>query len=333
MTRRLAVVAHFDVRGDVAPHVIRQLRMISNSFDHVIVASTSALSQAARETLAAHAQLIERPNVGQDFASWHEALELSDFGSNFDEVLLTNDSYVSVIEDLEPVLSTMRDRPVEAWGLTKTWRHGEHIQSYFVHATRPVVTSNTWRDFWENFQPAANRTAAIMSQEIGLSARLRRAGFRLGSYFEPTTSERRLANRRGVHWLIRRRRAFPEHFPGFGDHFRVRHWRDPEEANNLNWATDFADFVFDDARLPVVKFDTLRYDPHWLDSERLLAECEKRYPSAFEGVRQYITATAHAYAGRPYENSESARLNTLQRWLYGYRPRSSRKRVRRLTGR
>jgi len=160
---------------------------------------------------------------------------------------------------------------------------------------------------------------------VGLSSAMRSAGFRLGSYFEPTDAERRLANLRGVHWLIRRRRAFPARFHGFGDHFHMRRAFDPAEADNLNWATDFADFVFDDQRYPVVKFDTLRYDPHWLGSDRLLAACERAFPEHFDGVRDYMNRTAHAYPGRPYENDGPAKLDPLTRRVVGYRARTPRR--------
>lgn len=326
MTRRLAILAHYNARGDLAPHVRRQLDMLGRSFDRVIVASTSSFTEVAKRQVLERADLIERANLGQDFGSWHEVLEREDFGKRFDELLLTNDSYVSAVDDLEPIISAMAGRPVEAWGMTKTWRHQEHIQSYFVYLTRPVMKSTTFDRFWAEFRPARDRTSAIMNQEIGLSASLRSAGFRLGSYFQPTTSERRLANARGVHWLWRRRRTFPTKFHGFGDHFRIRHALDPQESNNLNWATDFADFVFDRRRYPVVKFDTLRYDPHWLGADRLMADCERAFPEHFDGVREYIDATSAAYPGRPFENSGPARLTTLERATVGYRRQGSRKR-------
>jgi hypothetical protein len=324
MTRRLAVLAHFNALGGVAPHVLRQLDMLARSFDTVVVSSTSGFSAEARAAVGARAEIVERSNLGQDFGSWHEVLEAHDLAREYDEVLITNDSYVSAIDDLEPVIAQMTERPVEAWGLTKTWRHAEHIQSYFVFFTRPVLRSQAFERFWSDFRPARDRTAAIMQQEIGLSRALRSAGFRLGSYFEPTVDERRLANRRGVHWLIQRRRAFPARFHGFADHFRIRHALDPMESNNLNWATDFADFVFDRARYPVVKFDTLRYDPHWLGSERLLAACERYFPTQFAGVRDYMTATSSAYRGRPFENGGPVTLGPVLRRAIGYRPQGRR---------
>ncbi len=161
-----------------------------------------------------------------------------------------------------------------------------------------------------------------MNQEVGLSSAMLSAGFRLGSYFEPTDAERRLANLRGVHWLLRRRRAFPARFHGFGDHFHVRRAFDPAEADNLNWATDFADFVFDAARYPVVKFDTLRYDSHWLDTAQLLALCEDAFPIAFDGVREYLRDTDPLYPDRPTDNRPPARLSrwTAHRVGYSARP-------------
>lgn len=323
MTRRLAIVAHYNALGTVAPHVLRQLDMLSRSFDTVIVASTSPFSETARNAVSKRAKIIERSNLGQDFGSWHQSLEVTDLAASFDELLLTNDSYVSVIDDLEPVIAHMNERPVEVWGLTKSWRHSEHIQSYFLYFTTPALRSQAFERFWSSFQPAPDRTTAIMKQELGVSRAMLASGFRLGSYFEPTTPERRLANRRGVHWLIRRRRAFPARFHGFGDHFRIRHARDPLESNHLNWATDFADFAFDDARYPVVKFDTLRYDPHWLDAGKLLRLSESEFPDAFQGVREYMDQTAHAYPGRPFENSRPVTLDPVTAALVGYRRQRS----------
>lgn len=322
--KRLAVMAHFDARGELAGHVSRQLDMLARSFDSVVVASTAQLTDEARDAIRTRAHLIERTNLGQDFGSWHEALETATGGLAYEELLLTNDSYVSVIDNLDPVISAMAQRPVEVWGLTKTWRHAEHIQSYFLYFSSPALKSRAFDSFWSSFQPAPDRRSAIALQEIGISTAMRRAGFRLGSYFEPTIRERRLANRRGVHWLIRRRRAFPAAFPGFDDHFRIRQATDPFESNMLNWATDFADFVFDDRRYPVVKFDTLRYDPHWLGAERLLDLCEREFPSAFAGVRDYMKATAFAYPGRPLENTAPVELDPITRRAVGYRAQGRR---------
>ncbi len=317
--KRVAIVAHFDARGGAASHFLRQLDMLGRSFDRVIVATTASLTDQARQEISHRSELIERGNFGQDFASWRDGLELADFAQDADELLLTNDSYVSVIDDLEPVIADMARRPVEAWGMTKTDRGGEHIQSYFLYFTKPILRSQAFRLFWDDFRPAATRMDAIRLQEIGISTTLTASGFRLGAYFQPTDSERRLGNLRTAQWLFVRRRTFPSRFHNFADYFRMSHWRDPAEADRINWAIDFADFVFDRRRYPIVKFDTLRFDPHSLGAGTLLDDCERHFPTAFEGVRDYMESTAFAYPGRPFENSSPVELAAWQRRLYGYR--------------
>lgn len=322
--RRLAIVAHYDARGEVASHVLRQVTDLARSFDRVIVATTSSLVPAARDALAAHAEVLERANIGQDFGSWHDGLLQSDFAADFDELLLTNDSYVQVAS-VGDVLAEMATRPVEMWGITKTMRRGEHIQSYFLYFTEPALRSRAFDAFWSGFRPAADRKQAIALQEIGISTRMREAGFQLGSYFEPNHAEQVRAARRGAHWLRRRRHAFPAKFLDMADSdFDYSRRRDPAESRHLNPASVYADSVFDHERYPIVKFDTLRYDPYWLGSDALLTWCEERYPDAFEGVRAYIERTAAFYPSRPYENRGPARLSPLQTQRVGYTTRPAR---------
>jgi hypothetical protein len=316
--RRLAVLAHYHPLGGVADHVVRQVSDLSASFDRVIVATTSALTDDGRAALAPYADVIERANVGQDFGSWFDGLMAADFAEPYDELLLTNDSYVQV-DSIGAMIDRMTDAPVEVWGATKTWRRGEHIQSYFLYFTNPALRSRAFRSFWDSFRPATDRRQAIELHELGISRTMRTAGFRLGGYLVPNPAEKRRATRRGVHWLKRRRHAFPAKFTDLADSdFDVDRRRDPEESRHLNPASVYADSVFDDRRYPLVKFDTLRYDPYWLGSDILLDDCEKRFPDAFADVRRYIDSTARFYPRRPYENGGPAQLTSIQRQRIGY---------------
>jgi hypothetical protein len=320
--KRLAVVAHYDPRGAAAPHFLRQLDQLDRHFDDVVVATTSTLTDDARTAIGRRARVVERPNVGHDFGSWRDVLEHSDYGRGYDELLLTNDSYVGYLRPFDEIVSTMRARPVELWGITRSRRHAEHVQSYFLYFTSESLHSQAFHRFWSELQPAASRMQAILNQEIGVSQTLISAGFRIGSYFEPTTPERRLANLRGIQWMRMRMRAFPTRFDSFEDsYFRARQWNEPGMADNLNWSAAFADFALDGGRLPVVKFDTLRYDPYWLGSGDLLDALEKRFPEAFDGVREFLAETSGFYGQRRYENGGPARLGAVPRLAVGYRTR------------
>lgn len=322
---RLAVVAHYDPRGLAAPHFLRQLEQLREVSDEVVVASPSELNDEAAEQIGDRARLLRRQNFGHDFGSWRDALEQYDWADGFDELILTNDSYVGYFRPLAQVIREMSGKPCEVWGMTKSWRHHEHVQSYFLYFTRPALTSRAFRRFWSDAAPATDRMAAIHDQEVGISRAMIAAGFALGSVFEPTADERLLANRRGVHWLRRRRRAFPARFDTLEDtYFRPPRRRDPQEADFLNWSSAFADAILDDGRLPVLKFDTLRYDPYWLGSERQLRGAERRYPALMAGVRAFLEDTASGYRQRAYENYGSARLTPLERLRVGYRASTAR---------
>ncbi|MFL0565704.1 rhamnan synthesis F family protein [Microbacterium sp. 179-I 1D1 NHS] len=321
MTRRLAVVAHFNATGRVADHVLRQLDVLVAGGHDVVVATTSPITGSDRAEVLSRARILQRRNVGQDFGSWHDVLASCDYGADYEDVLLTNDSYVSAIDDLGAVRDTMRARGADVWGMTRSARHGEHLQSYFLYFHRAAVTSAAFRFFWSSFEAAPDRRRTILQHEIGISRTMREAGFVLHSYLEPTHAERLLANARTVHFLETRRRIYPHRFPALHDLFDHANAADPAEADLSNWAASLADLVLDDRRLPLVKFDTLRFDPYWLDSARLLRACERRFPFEFDGVRRYLRDSAFAYPARPDENYKPARLPAGKPAWLAYRAR------------
>lgn len=316
---RLAIVAHYDSRGGAAPHFLRVLDQIGTIADQVIVSSTADLTPAAEDAISARATLFRRPNYGHDFGSWRDALERMNWAADFDELLLTNDSYVGFFRPLPEIYREMSQRPVELWGITKTARRGEHVQSYFLNFTSAALRSQTFRRFWMDAKPAPDRMTAIITQEVGVSEAFRTRGFRLGSYFEPALAERMRANVRGVHWLLRRQRAYPARYDNLTeDYFAARRFLNPAEADQLNTSSAYADSVFDNGRLPLVKLDVLRNDPFWLDSATLIDDLEKVYPDEMAGVRTYLRQMSEDYGARPYENHRYAHLAPPVKFAVGY---------------
>lgn len=323
--RRLTIVAHWDPLGGAAPHFLRQLEQLARVSDEVIVASPSPLTDDAAAAIEARATLLRRSNYGHDFGSWRDALEQRDWAQGFDELLLTNDSYVGFFRPLEQIIADMATKPVEVWGITKVNRHAEHIQSYFLMFTSAALHSQAFLRFWTGATPATSRTAAILQQEVGISRVMQEAGFALGAAFEPTVRERRRANLRGAYWLWRRQSQYPEKFAGPHDgFFTIRRIADPLESDRLNWSSAFADSTLDGGRLPVIKFDVFRYDPYYLGAGELLTALERTYPSHMAGVRDYLEKTRPMYRPRPFENFGFARPHLLARPVIGYRTRATR---------
>lgn len=76
-TKRCLIYAHRDVNGFVDPYVIHALRSYRPAVDRIVFVSTHYRLRS-REPEAVAAGIIVRGNVGFDFQSWREGLELVD---------------------------------------------------------------------------------------------------------------------------------------------------------------------------------------------------------------------------------------------------------------
>lgn len=290
-------MAHYDPDGRLAPHAARTAAALLEVADRVLLVSTAGLTDAARAAVPAGVEVLERENSGYDFGSWKAGLTrlgvLSGPGEGDPEVLICNDSCVGPLVPYGSITAAMADRPCDFWGLTRTLRRGLHVQSFFVVFRPWVVRSPAFRRFWSELVPVSDRRQVIARHEVGLSVALQGAGFASDSYYRETPADRRLARERHLWWAVNAARLRPP-----GKRLAALR-RMPGEPWNPMAA--LADRALDGGRLPVVKLDTLRYDPYRLGSANLLQACERAYPDAFAGVREHLARTGGAYALRPDE--------------------------------
>lgn len=288
-TSRLAIMAHFDPRGFVGPHVQRQAAALAEACDEVVIVSTADLDDRARTVLGQYGELIERANYGYDFFSYKTGLEARDL-TRYDEVVLCNDTYVGPLKSYTTIFDTMADQRVDFWGLTSSLRIAPHVQSFFVAFRSWAVQSRSFTEFWEQMTPLSDRTKVIHAYEVGMSTRLTDAGFEFGTYFNENARDRKQAQQRVSWWAAHQSRGTP----------RSTWWR-THHKDAWNPAIALADRALEDGRLPYVKLDTLRYDPYGLGSDKLLSMCEERFPDRFEGVRAFIEETQQFYRPRDLE--------------------------------
>jgi len=291
-TSRLAVIAHFDPRGGVAPHTRRHVEALASSVQEVVVVTTSDLTESSRRWFSSRVRLIERTNRGYDFFSYKTGLDASDL-SGFDEVVICNDSFVGPLVSYDDIFGAMAERPVDFWGLTVNRRWRPHIQTFFVAFRSWLVRSPTFREFWADLEPLSDRSKVINRYEIGMTERLSSAGFAYDSYFQESEADRALGRRRVLWWWAHRQRL-PRSRRELDDYLQ-------QARAGCNPSAGMADRALDGGRLPYVKIDTLRYDPYGLNADKLLRLCEQKYPSAFEDVRGFLARTARDYPQRPGE--------------------------------
>lgn len=290
--KRLAVMAHYDPAGRVAPYVRHQLGELLAFFDTVRFVTVAQLSADERGSLDPRLEVIERPNTGYDFYSYKVGLDGADL-TTYDEVLLCNDTYVGPLVPFADIFGAMDRVEADFWGLTLSEEIAPHVQSYFVAFRRTALASPAFGDFWASMEPVSDRDEVIRRYEVGMSTRLHDAGLRSAAYFVPTAAELRRARRRIAWWGVDRIGA-PRNRARAR---RLRRWTQRQP----NVTVALADAALDGARLPVMKMATLRYDQYRLDAGRLLALGEQRHPAAFAGVRDQLLRTRAAYTdNRPH---------------------------------
>ena len=101
--------------------------------------SNSQLTKSATVTLEelGIAEVIQRENLGFDFAAWRDGMAHVGFErlADFDSVTLMNDTCFGPLWDMSDLVEDFEQRQsVDFWGMTnfrKTKYFEEHLQSYF----------------------------------------------------------------------------------------------------------------------------------------------------------------------------------------------------------
>jgi rhamnosyltransferase len=309
----LVVMAHYDVDRVLRKHTLSSIENYAGEADRIVVVSTSGVRPDDVALLPPGVDFVTRPNYGYDFFSYKWGLDIVGDYASFDRIVITNDTFVGPIVPLSEVVGSDRAAEYDLMGMTWSENHGGHAQSFFVTVNGPVARSRGFRAFWRDMAPVSDRRAVIQKYEVGLTMAARDSGFRAGAYFLPTASEQALAiarfqNQFAVRLLegtggkvINDVRAVPSQ--------RLR-WFNPAIA--------LADRLMLNRRLPLLKFDTLRFDPYGLNAERLLREAEAAYPGEMAGVRSFLSETRSSYPYRLKEHNLLADHAMLERSGLGY---------------
>jgi len=192
---RTIVIAHFDPDGQIDEYVVDALHRYRDAASNVIMVSASTADPPDHVRRLVD-KFIPRENVGYDFCSWRTGIESIGSLDGIDELICVNDSVYGPVRDLAPVLDDARVAKADAWGMclsvqgTALRGHAPtpHIQSWFVAMRRPVLQSRAFSSFWSSVTPLATKADVIERYELGLSACLRDAGFRLAGIHDAVSA-------------------------------------------------------------------------------------------------------------------------------------------------
>jgi rhamnosyltransferase len=260
---RAIVLAHFDPHGHFDPHVHHALAAYRRHAERLVVVSNSA-----RRLPADLARLVDgfvpRANVGYDFAAWRDGLATFR-AADHDEVICVNDSVYGPLFDLGPALADARVAAADLWGMVlsdqNTSRSGArvpHLQSWFLGMRRPLLEADAWGGFWHGLTTPATKREVVEQNEIGFSARMAAAGFRLAGLYDATTAPRV---------------TLAEVWPHLSPRHPRRSWRLLRKSRRLpHNPSELVWWRLWEAGVPYLKVSLLRVNHYGLDLGRVLAE-------------------------------------------------------------
>ncbi|MEH3088055.1 MAG: hypothetical protein PGN24_00155 [Microbacterium arborescens] len=168
----------YDRRGEVDDYVLHALRGMREHAARVLVVVNGVLTDGGRERLASVSdEVLVRENVGFDIWAHKAALEHVGAGiEDFDEVVLTNDTWFGPVRPYGPVLERMGERAVHFWGMTDHAREEPnpftgkgvlpyHLQSFWIAVRREMFLSEDWRRYWAELPEMPSYFDAVLKHE------------------------------------------------------------------------------------------------------------------------------------------------------------------------
>lgn len=181
--RNVCVFVSFDVHGQVDTHVLHHLEAMRGAgYEIIFVSNSPRLDPAELQKLAPLCyEVVHRDNQGYDFGAWKAGISRIPDLSALENLIIANDSVYGPLRPLGPMIEAMEKDDCDFWGITESREIRPHLQSYFILFRKSVLQSRVFRRFWARFPLYTEKFRVIYDGEIGLSMRLRRAGFRMGA--------------------------------------------------------------------------------------------------------------------------------------------------------
>lgn len=188
--RDVALFVHFDGQGRVLPATRTFLRSLSRTgLSIAFVTNSGFILDEDKAFLREHCSaVLIRRNIGYDFGAWRDALDTLGLPrAETRAIYLVNDSVYGPFTDLAPLLDPIDFTQADIWGVTESWQHHYHLQSFFLACGGNAIRSRAWRRFWGSVRPIPCKDWVIRHCEIGFTRALARDGITTAAVFPNET--------------------------------------------------------------------------------------------------------------------------------------------------
>ena len=182
----ILVIAHYEPEGKLRFDTLRAVIAAEDFFDKIYLVSTNLLDAEA-DKLPKFVSCSRRANYGYDFYSYREGILAAcaefDFQIELASLTLMNTSFLitDAVAFFKRLALNLNEPGCAVVGATKSFDHGEHLQSYLLTFSSEVLSNKKFIDWWYTMTPISDKKLVILNYEIGLSAFLKDLGFNLNA--------------------------------------------------------------------------------------------------------------------------------------------------------
>lgn len=184
MCRRICIYVVYDVQEHVDRYIDVILRELKKYTSKIIVVCN--WFQNDKDYALEVDDVIYRENIGYDAGAYAYVInKYQELIKEYDELLLTNDTYYGPIFSFGEMFKKMQDTDCNYWGIT---RHpgghcenieiSEHIQSYFLNFKSEIVHSDCFYEYWGALKNYSSIKDVIVNFEVGINTYLSEKGYR-----------------------------------------------------------------------------------------------------------------------------------------------------------
>lgn len=199
--KRALVYVIYSEKGYIAKYKVHFLDMLSKIVENIIIVVNGYIEKQDIIDLEKYGEVEVRDNIGYDVAGFrHGILKLAEKDlSQYDELILVNDTNIGPFEDLENIFTSMAKKKLDFWGIT----YGEeqedftgfneykyipkHIQSYFIVFEKSLFTNNGFLKYWQELVDTDSREKAVGKYETVFTKKFSDLGYRYGCLIDDSS--------------------------------------------------------------------------------------------------------------------------------------------------
>lgn len=188
--RRLCIYVTYNKENQIQKYMTYCLKALRECCTKLyVVCNYLEISEGRQDILPFVDGIFCRENKGYDAGAYKDVLCTLlgwDEVEQYDELILTNDSFFGPFFDMNQYFEMMSKESCDFWGMTRQfggelepigYHYQSIIQSYFFVFRSQVMHSSQFRAFWEDFSYPATFIGAVLNYEIRLNEYLERCGF------------------------------------------------------------------------------------------------------------------------------------------------------------